>query len=259
MFFPCDSEQLIFAVIVLVALYVFILNLIKLKYLFKAEFSHNECEKHYYKGLYRETSWFRLEWNLPASNRIREIACHRWGWAIPTASAISTIIQAAKDDNCSCIIDYGAGRGYWSHLLARQAPASFSIIAMDANPAWYIGESHYPLKAGGIGAYGARRDGPERVDPADERAARQCLGRPMALLLMVWPPCWSPMAADALDAFAGPTLVYVGEPAGGRTASAAFFQRLDSGWRLQRRVALPNWSGCADALYLFSRRGQPDS
>jgi hypothetical protein len=247
-------ETLFYWSFILVVTYVVILNVLKLRFLVLAKCSHNECERHFYEGLYKGTSWSRREWDLSASNKIREISCETWGWAVPTSTAVSAIVETAKLCNCTCIVDYGAGRGYWSHLISRYGASDLSVIAMDANPTWYAGGSHHPIIIGGIGVYGAKRDGPDRIDPAGELMARQYLGQSAALLLLVWPPCWSPMAADALDAFAGPALAYVGEPVGGRTASAAFFQRLAGGWDLRRRVALPNWAGCADALYVYTRR-----
>jgi hypothetical protein len=234
-----------------------IVFLCRLGYLIRAAVSHNECERHYFNGLYNESSWTRMRWNLSASNRIREQSCARWGWAVPTAGAVRAIGQAANDYSCSCVVDYGAGRGFWSLLLSQHGIA---VVAIDANPSWYPPHLlHHPIIAGGIGPSNGRRGGPDRADAVDERAARERLADRRALLLLVWPPCWSPMAADALEAFAGPAVAYVGEPPGGRTASPAFFARLASGWQLRRRVPLPNWAGCRDALHIYGRRDRADS
>ena len=232
-----------------------IVNLYRLAHLIRAGLSSNECERNYYHGLYQGSSWTRPVWDLSTSNRIRDFSCEQWGWAVPTSFAVSAIVKAAITHDCSYIVDYGAGRGYWSHLIAKQARPTITVVAVDANPTWYTGACHHPLIAGGIGSHGARRDDSGSAAAADERTAREWLGRRGALLLLVWPPCWSPMAADALDAFAGPALAYVGESPGGRTASAAFFARLAAGWLLRRRVPLPTWAGCSDALHIYSRRG----
>jgi hypothetical protein len=234
--------------------WVALVSLCRLGYLIKAVFSHNECERNYFHGLYNESSWTRMRWDLSASNRVREQSCSRWGWAVPTAGAVRAIAQVATDYGCSCVVDYGAGRGFWSHLLSQQG---IDVVAIDANPSWYPPDLlHHPILAGGIGPPNGRRDAPGQPDDAatvGERAARERLADRRALLLLVWPPCWSPMAADALDAFAGRAVAYVGEPPGGRTASAAFFTRLAASWRLRRRVPLPNWAGCRDALHIYER------
>jgi hypothetical protein len=239
--------------------WVLLVNLCRLGYLIQAVVSHNECERHYFQGLYNESSLTRMRWDLSASNSIREQSCARWGWAVPTAGAVRAIAQAAADYGCACVVDYGAGRGFWSFLLSQQGIA---VVAIDANPSWYPPHLlHHPIIAGGIGPSNGRRDGPDRSDEAavvEERAARERLSDRRALLLLVWPPCWSPMAADALDAFAGPAVAYVGEPAGGRTASPGFFSRLAAGWCLRRRVRLPNWAGCCDALHIYARRDRAD-
>ncbi|KAJ1494291.1 hypothetical protein T484DRAFT_2017086 [Baffinella frigidus] len=118
----------------------------------------------------------------------------------------------------------GAGRG------------GVEVLAVDANCAWYPEAArHFPLRQGGL-----------------SEASRE-LADPATLLLLVWPPCWSPMAVEALGAYRGGVLAYVGEEEGGKTASKAFFQRLRDEWRPVREVTIPTWRGCADRLTIYHR------
>jgi hypothetical protein len=48
--------------------------------------------------------------------------------------------------------------------------------------------------------------------------------------------------------------VYVGEPSGGRTADAAFFDVLTRDWEPTEKLALPNWPGTRDRLIVYRRR-----
>ena len=87
-----------------------------------------------------------------------------------------------------------------------------------------------------------------------------------AVLLLVWPPCWSEMPHNVVRSFNGDWIVYVGEPLHDRTpqdrswaatASASLIELLQRSWSLDRTVPLPNWpDGARDHLAVY-RRLQP--
>ena len=62
------------------------------------------------------------------------------------------------------------------------------------------------------------------------------------------------MAVNALRAYAGRRVAYVGEWDGGCTGDEAFHALLSRGWRETERVAIPQWWGLHDALYIYERR-----
>lgn len=71
------------------------------------------------------------------------------------------------------------------------------------------------------------------------------------------------MGVDALSAYKGSTLVYVGEPLDSqsssserisRTAGPRFERSLkEGGWKLQKQVELPHWPKCGDRLQVWTR------
>lgn len=74
-------------------------------------------------------------------------------------------------------------------------------------------------------------------------------------MLLCWPPYDSPMAFDALSAFRGQYLFYIGEGAGGCTADDDFFDLLDEKWELVTICEdFYSWAGIRDNLHLYKRK-----
>lgn len=74
-------------------------------------------------------------------------------------------------------------------------------------------------------------------------------------LFLCWPPYDEPMAYEALKAFKGQYLWYIGEDEGGCTAGDDFFQLLDSQWELiETCPEFYSWSGLHDELRLYRRK-----
>jgi hypothetical protein len=65
------------------------------------------------------------------------------------------------------------------------------------------------------------------------------------------------MAADALQAYRGDLLLYVGEGRGGYNADRRFFDALEARWRVKRVVKLAPFRGGYERLYLLKRRSHP--
>ena len=101
------------------------------------------------------------------------------------------------------IVEIGAGRGHWARALR---DAGVAVEAFDDGSALPgRGAAVFPVKRG------------------DGLAAVR--GSPDAALLLVFPPP-TPMALDALDAFAGRVVLYAGEPRGGANGTDAYFDAL---------------------------------
>jgi hypothetical protein len=89
-----------------------------------------------------------------------------------------------------------------------------------------------------------RKGGPERAADYPDRT-----------LLLIWPPYAEPMAHDALRAFTGRTLVYIGEGDGGCTGDDAFHALIDAEWDEIADHAVPQWWGLHDHLWIYRRKG----
>ena len=129
------------------------------------------------------------------------------------------------------IVEIGAGRGHWARALG---DAGVAVEAFDDGSALPgRGAAVFPV---------VRGDGLAAV-----RAS------PDAALLLVFPPP-TPMALDALDAFAGRVVLYAGEPRGGANGTDAFFDALDARYYVAATVALDPFPGGLEKLFVLKRR-----
>ena len=159
------------------------------------------------------------------------------------------------------VVEVGAGTGYWARQLADRGVA---VVAFDVAPPpdpsnhFFAGaEPWHPVVEGdqNVGAAHADRT-----------------------LLLVWPTreSWPTQALRVYAAAGGSRVVYVGEGPGGRMGDDQLHASLGlvegclacayripdvscvcdvaREWRLRRAVALPQWGGYHDDLYLFERR-----
>jgi hypothetical protein len=155
----------------------------------------------------------------------------RYSFGVPNDAALEAIARHAP------VVELGAGTGYWAYLLRARGVdcLAFDVAPPDrsANPHQFRPLTWTHVEEGSI-----------------EVVARYGHDRS---LLLVWPTWRDPFAERALAAYPGTTLLYVGEPRGGRTANDAFFDSLSQGWREVERVEIPRWPGAHDALSVFAR------
>ncbi len=150
-------------------------------------------------------------------------------WVMPTPEALHAL--AARGP----IVEIGAGTGYWAHLLRQMG------VEVDAYDVWLPGDSPdngWPH---------------EKLWPPVMRGDASIAGLPKYrdwTLFLCWPPSLG-LSDEALPAFTGPRVIYVGEPAGGGTGSRRFHELLRQ-WLLVQEIALapqPNVS-----LYAYERK-----
>lgn len=164
----------------------------------------------------------------------RRVACvRRYAFGVPDRAALAAIKKHAP------IVELGAGTGYWAYLLRNRGVdiEAYDLAPPDRAPNAYKFEPRIwtEVKTGGV----------EVLDQYPDRA-----------LFLCWPGYKDTFADEAVRAYTGQVLIYVGEDAGGHTANAAFFERLERDWVRSEQLAIPQWSGAHDHLSIF-RRGQP--
>jgi hypothetical protein len=207
---------------------------------------------------FRHEGVARFAWAIPNAAAVRAIATAALQAAERVAAPPETAgtgsvaspffaTTAIKRKRVARIVDFGAGSGYWASLLARREEepglGAVEVIAIEKclnlyakRPDGSIGmPSRIPSTSsqsggGSAGAAAAaaaaaavvpREDLWYDVQPGDLSTLTALQReRPFHLLLLVWPPCWEDMAYDAVQAFRGDCVVYVGESRGGATVSA---------------------------------------
>lgn len=165
-------------------------------------------------------------------SRMRRDLVAKYAWAIPDDKAIGAIASLDRP-----VLEIGAGSGYWSSLLAQ---VGVDVVATDlgdpSHPHFFQASWHPVVKMGAVDA--VREYGPGRV------------------LLSVWPTYDEPWAAEALQAYAGDTFIYVGEAGFGCTGDERLRELLsgDGPWRQVKWVPVPTWPYIHDQLTVFKRR-----
>jgi SAM-dependent methyltransferase len=198
----------------------------------------------------------------------RDNLTREYAWGIPTQHALETIAKYAP------ILELGAGSGYWAYLLRKKG---VDILAYDRSPPSLRPKRAWHGKQWTGVVYGR---------------ARKAAKHPDRTLLLCWPPQapWSrtesyrtimkttiefknlrrlqrkaklrerPAMAqerfsfDALAAYRGEHVIYIGEPEGGVTATREFFALLARDWECIDQVTLPHWRPIRDDLFVYRRK-----
>jgi hypothetical protein len=154
---------------------------------------------------------------------------HHYAWAVPTESALAEIRAYSPRG----IVEIGAGGGYWAMLLRERG---VDVVAYDPDPAgpntWHDGRCWSAVLAGD---HTAVVEHPERT------------------LMLCWPEQHAKWSAEAVELYAGATVVYVGEDADGITGCARMHDLLESKFTEVSAVALPQWVGTFDQLSVHVR------
>ena len=156
----------------------------------------------------------------------------KYGFAILDEKALQRIIDLEQP-----IIEVGSGLGYWSAILKDNG---VDIIASDK---FKIEDNKYH-KDGNTKPY---------LDIINGDAAQMAQEHPDRALMMIWPPYDTPMGYEALNAYEGDTVIYVGEGRGGCTADDDFHNLLSHEWEMIDDIDIPQWKGISDSLMIYKR------
>lgn len=163
-------------------------------------------------------------------NQIRHPLILKYSWAIPNFEALNEI------KSFSPIFELGAGSGYWAELLK---DLGTDIVAVDNGSD--SGTGLAPTKYW------------KKPIEGNESLVSQY---PDRTLFLCWPDPRSAMASKALAQYKGKFLIYVGYPAAKRSrymGDQKFYDMLENQFKLIKEVAIPQWPGNEDALYVYER------
>lgn len=190
---------------------------------------------------------WRPEWHSSAS---RNDLCGKYAWAIPDPDSLRFVAQALSPK----AIEIGAGTGYWASLLTQ---LGVDMLCYDLNPPQHTGHNNYhsPRNEQGTALLGITRD-----IFFDVRAGNHLMAAnyPDRTLFLCWPPYDNDMAYNALQAYTGKRLVYIGEDEGGCTADEAFFTLLSEAWHIVDEHIPVQWSGIHDIIQVYERGMEAD-
>lgn len=173
----------------------------------------------------------------------RSDAIIEWGFAVPSQEALELCLAHSP------LVEIGCGSAYWASLL-RQMGADIVCYDKQLVVAHEGEKNQYGFRTPWIPDM--RQGLPPVLKAHGDRS-----------LLLIWPDYSSPFAAQALQAYPGQTLLFVGESAGGCTGSDDFFTLLGEDYKDEAHVKqawehvqtqdLPQWWGIHDRLSVYRR------
>lgn len=159
-----------------------------------------------------------------------------YAWAVPSNEVIEALAQFSP------IIEVGAGRGYWAHLLEQ---AGADVQAFDAAPPHQTPNEWHPNTEGTPRTFTLVRWGSQAVLHSSS---------PDRALFLCWPPSEDPMARSCLRNYTGNTVIYIGEGCGGCTGDDSFHLLLETEWDLILTFDIPQWAFTNDRVYIYQRK-----
>jgi hypothetical protein len=151
-----------------------------------------------------------------------------YGFAILDSEIVDILAQLGP------LLELGAGSGYWAWELRR---AGIDIIATDLEP---TEQNEFKFVKFWVPV--------EQID-----AVSAVKKYPNRSLLMVWPSYAKQWPVDALRAYEGKRVIYVGEGEGGCTATDEFHHYLDQHFECVHSAALYQFTGLHDRLEVYER------
>ena len=148
-----------------------------------------------------------LAWNVI----VRMPLCCYYSFGVPTHASLAAIADYVHGTGLKGVVEVGAGTGYWAHLLSTHY--GVDVVAFDAD----AGDDVLARSAGGTGPpMGTKLHHVSWFDVKRGDAATSVASHSDRALLLCWP---SPpptrdgddMALDALNAYRGDMVFYVGE------------------------------------------------
>jgi hypothetical protein len=131
----------------------------------------------------------------------------RYSWAIPSPGDIAWLTRILDGRG---LVEIGAGSGYWAWQAQQAGVDAIAYEPVSSSANTFTDGTEYSA---------IRRGGPAAARHHPDRA-----------LLLCWPSHGEPWANDALRAYTGDLLIYIGQGEGGRCADGDFFRLLARAW-----------------------------
>jgi hypothetical protein len=148
--------------------------------------------------------WFQRD--LPVN---RDTLTFNYAFAIPSPGDIAFLTEYIAGRK---VIEIGAGTGYWAWQLAQ---AGVDVLAYDTHD--WVRYSRFV---------------DTQFHPVHEGSVEQLAEHPDRMLMLCWPDYNTPFALDAVTAYTGDCLIYIGEGWGGCTGDEEFGRVLNDEWDL---------------------------
>lgn len=189
-----------------------------------------------------DPAWRRSESRVPTRYEL----CSTYAWSIPDPATITFVVEHCGPK----VIEMGAGTGYWAWQLSQRG---VDVLAYDESPPDLRANKFHPVTLTEEGISGRPTTTWHPVLAGTPTTVPMVY--PDRTLLLCWPPYGESMAADALAAYGGPTLIYVGEGYGGCTGDDTFHQALEREWHEVAYHRPVTWSGIHDTVSVYHREG----
>jgi hypothetical protein len=153
----------------------------------------------------------------------RQHLVDEYSWAVPNDDVLAYL------NNFDYITEVGAGSGYWAKCIEEHnvyTHQNCTVTATDSNPP------------------------DDTYTTVYEESAQEVTDD---VVLLVWPPVNSMMAASALSHEPNHVL-YVGEGRGGCTANDLFFNLIEDEYGLVETIDTPSYAGVHDNFYHYVRK-----
>lgn len=186
----------------------------------------------YFKEFEKFEKFFQIQSSFSRTGFFaRDAFIENFSWAVPSVQAIEEICKFAAGE---LILEVGAGNCFWAFLIRK---AGQRIIPSDS-----------------FASHGTKRSKSFVPEMFELDAIQAIQVHQTNVLLLSWPGYEDPMGVDALKAFTGNKLIYIGEGPGGCTGNDEFFDLLDLHWIRVNRVDIPCWYGIHDSLEFYVRK-----
>lgn len=173
-------------------------------------------------------------WSTVASTKLRKQLVPRYAWTVSDPATVDFILRFCGDT----VIDPMAGTGYWARLLTERGVFTLAYDRHAATPQyndWHRGTEHWT-----------------RVLPGEAVDTVTAAG-PGVTLLLSWPPYNTPDGADAVRAYTGHRIIYIGEGDGGCTGDDALHKIFQTEWSEVEYHAPVQWWGLRDLVFVYDR------
>lgn len=171
----------------------------------------------------------------PASTELRRKLVPRYTWTVTDPETVAFVAEHAG----ATVIDPMAGTGYWARLLADRGALA---LAYDQQPPDGTEANHWHQEATPW----------TRILPGEAPDTVAAAG-PNVTLLLSWPPYNTGDGTDAVRAYTGSRIIYIGEGEGGCTGDDALHKLLATEWTEVDHHCPVQWWGIHDMIYVYDR------